>query len=95
MGGFGGSSSSGGGGQDIVQRTKSASNKRNTQNNNNNDGGNDNNNQPSSQTYVAPKPITPTENVSDERSEDELFDEAMRKKAEQDKIDFLKKRDGK
>lgn len=44
---------------------------------------------------IAPKPITPTENVSDERSEDELFDEAMRKKAEQDKIDFLKKRDGK
>lgn len=59
MGGFGGSSSSGGGGQDIVQRTKSASNKRNTQNNSNDDGGNDNNNQPSSQTYVAPKPVTP------------------------------------
>ena len=44
---------------------------------------------------IAPKPITPTEDVSNERSEDELFDEAMRKKAEQDKIDFLKKRDGK
>jgi hypothetical protein len=44
---------------------------------------------------IAPKPITPAEDVSDERSEDELFDEAMRKKAEQDKIDFLKKRDGK
>jgi hypothetical protein len=44
---------------------------------------------------IAPKPITPAEDVSDELSEDELFDEAMRKKAEQDKIDFLKKRDGK
>jgi len=44
---------------------------------------------------IAPKPITPTEDIKTELSEDELFDEAMRKKAEQDKIDFLKKRDGK
>ena len=59
MGGFGGNSSGGSGGQDIVQRTKSASNKRNSQNQGNDDGGNDNNNQSSSQTYVAPKPVTP------------------------------------
>ena len=59
MSGFGGSSS-GGGGQDIVQRTKSASNKRNTQqDDSSNDGGNDGNNQSASQTYVAPKPVTP------------------------------------
>ena len=44
---------------------------------------------------IKPKPITTNKDVEPGINEDELFDDAMRKKAEQDKLDFLKKRDDK